>query len=113
MLIDEATTSLRTGWSSSASSSTPVPAVLAAAYSAGSYMLWPTPTRAARWTTESTPSSAPRTTSALRTSPASSSASADEVLGPLRVAVHLLDEAVEHAHAVAGAQAARPRDASR
>ena len=75
MLIDEATTSLRTGWSSSASSSTPVPAVLASAYSAGSYMLWPTPTRAARCTTESTPSSAPRMTSALRTSPASSSAS--------------------------------------
>ena len=54
----EATTSLRTGRSISASSSTAVPSVFAAAYSAISYMLWPTPTRAARWTTASTPSSA-------------------------------------------------------
>src|SRR5579864_1410692 len=69
MLMLDATTSLRTGRSASASRSTAVPNEFADVYSAISYIDWPTPTRAARCTTESTPSSADRTASRSRTSP--------------------------------------------
>src|SRR5581483_5796190 len=72
MLMLDATTSFRTGRSASASSSTAVPTEFADVYSAISYIDWPTPTRAARWTTESTPSSARRSAAASRTSPTTS-----------------------------------------
>src|SRR3954469_25323909 len=75
MLMLDATTSLRTGRSASASRRTAVPNELAEVYSASSYIDCPTPTRAARWTTESTPSSARRTASPSRTSPGTSSTS--------------------------------------
>src|SRR5215208_1283213 len=78
-----------------------MPAVFAPAYSASSYMLWPTPTRAARWKTLPTPSSARATSSGLRTSPAISSTSS-EVLRPLDLPMHLPDKAVQCAHPVAG-----------
>src|SRR5581483_5602928 len=81
MLMLEATTSLRTGRSASASSSTAVPSEFVEVYSASSYIDWPTPTRAARWTTASTPSSARRTASASRTSPTRSSTSAARYSG--------------------------------
>src|SRR5579862_1464712 len=74
MLMLDATTSFRTGRSASASSSTAVPTEFADVYSAISYIDWPTPTRAARCTTESTPSSARRTASGSRTSPTTSAA---------------------------------------
>ena len=64
------------GCLTSASSSVDVPQVLTLAYSAISYMLWPTPTRAARWMTQSTPRSARRHVRASRTSPTTSSTSA-------------------------------------
>jgi GDP-D-mannose dehydratase len=44
-------------------------------YPESSYMLWPTPTRAAKWKTASTPSSARRTAPSSRTSPTCSSTS--------------------------------------
>src|SRR5579859_4859046 len=72
MLMLDATTSFRTGFSASASSSTAVPSEFADVYSAISYIDCPTPTRAARCTTESTPSSARRTASGSRTSPTTS-----------------------------------------
>ncbi len=72
----DATTTFPTGASASASNSTAVPSEFAAVYSAISYIDWPTPTRAARWTTASTPASARRTASRSRTSPTSSSTSA-------------------------------------
>src|SRR5260221_11603082 len=81
MLMLDATSSLRTGRSASSSSSTAVASVFADVYSAISYIDWPTPTRAARWTTTSTPSSARRRTSASRTSPISSSTSAARYSG--------------------------------
>src|SRR5258706_3972091 len=81
MLMLDATSSLRTGRSASCSSSTAVASVFADVYSAISYIDWPTPTRAARWTTTSTPSSARRRTSASRTSPISSSTSAARYSG--------------------------------
>src|SRR6266446_6970898 len=75
MLMLDATTSFRTGCSASASSRTAVPNEFADVYSASSYIDCPTPTRAARCTTESTPSSARPTASASRTSPGTSSTS--------------------------------------
>src|SRR5947209_980185 len=75
MLMLDATTSFRTGCSASASSRTAVPNEFADVYSASSYIDCPTPTRAARCTTESTPSRPRCTASASRTSPASSSTS--------------------------------------
>src|SRR5947207_15886700 len=77
----EATTTLRTGRSASCSSNAAVPSELTAVYSAISYMDWPTPTRAARCTTESTPSRARRNASASRTSPCWSSTSAARYSG--------------------------------
>src|SRR5438874_6412182 len=74
MLMLEATTSLRTGCSASASSSTAVPSEFAEVYSAISYIDCPTPTRAARWTTASIPSRARFTASRSRTSPTMSAA---------------------------------------
>src|SRR5581483_3663950 len=74
MLMLEATTSLRTGFSASASSSTAVPSEFADVYSAISYIDCPTPTRAARWTTASIPSSARLTATGSRTSPTTSAA---------------------------------------
>ncbi len=71
----EATTSFCTGCSISASISTAVPASFTETYRSTSYMLWPTPTAAARWNTASTPSSARRTASRSRTSAAISSTS--------------------------------------
>src|SRR6266576_1933366 len=71
----DATTSLRTGCFASASSNAAVPSEFTAVYSAISYIDWPTPTRAARCTTESTPSRARRSASASRTSPTWSSTS--------------------------------------
>src|SRR5579862_2003459 len=76
MLMLDATTSFRTGRSASASSSTAVPTEFADVYSAISYIDWPTPTREARWTTESTLSSARRTAAASRTSPTTSGSTA-------------------------------------
>ena len=49
MLMLEATTRRRTGLRMSASISTAVPMLLVAVYWATSYMLWPTPTAAAKW----------------------------------------------------------------
>src|SRR5579864_839776 len=72
MLMLDATTSLRTGRSASASRSTAVPTEFADVYSAISYIDCPTPTRAAKWTTASTPSSARRTAWGSRTSPTTS-----------------------------------------
>src|SRR5487761_782360 len=72
MLMLDATTSLRTGVSASASRRTAVPTEFADVYSAISYIDCPTPTRAARWTTASTPSSARLTTAGSRTSPTTS-----------------------------------------
>src|SRR5579862_1213385 len=69
MLMLDATTSFRTGRSAMACKSTAVPSEFADVYSSSSYIDCPTPTRAARWTTESTPSSAARTASSLRMSP--------------------------------------------
>src|SRR2546423_5041842 len=71
----EATTSFRTGCAASSSSNAAVPSELTAVYSAISYIDCPTPTRAARCTTESPPSSARRGVSASRTSPSWSSTS--------------------------------------
>src|SRR5579863_1210263 len=81
MLMLDATTSFRTGRSASASSRTAVPSEFADVYSVISYIDCPTPTRAARWTTESTPSSPRRTASSSRTSPARSSTPLERYAG--------------------------------
>src|SRR5689334_16352252 len=81
MLMLDATTSFRTGRSAIACRSTAVPSEFADVYSATSYIDCPTPTRAARCTTESTPSSAVRSASASRTSPTRSSTSSFRYCG--------------------------------
>src|SRR5712691_3096296 len=81
MLMLDATTSLRTGFSASASSSTAVARLFADVYSASSYIDCPTPTRAARWATTSTPSSARRSAATSRTSPTWSSTSSARYSG--------------------------------
>jgi hypothetical protein len=76
-------------------------------------MLWPTPTRAARWTTESTPSQGAPDHVGIAQVPGDELDLPGEVGGSLRVPVHLLDEAVERADSVAGIAAARRRGVTR
>ena len=100
MLMLDATTSFRTGRSTSASSSTAVPTEFADVYSAISYIDCPTPTRAARCTTASTPSSARRTASRVADVADLKLDVRGEILRPAAVAVHLRLERVERPHTV-------------
>ena len=73
-----------------------------------SYMLWPTPTSAARWTTASTPLSAPARASG-RARRRRRIRLRGQGLRPCAVAVHLLNEAVEDTNTMAALQE-RARD---
>jgi hypothetical protein len=75
MDMDDATTSRRTAWPpfTRRSSRTAVPRTLSFTYGTIAYMDCPTPTCAARWTTDAAPSSARSTAAASHTEARTSS----------------------------------------